>query len=326
MAFSESSTKPPATGSKPGWRAVLSIVLLAVLLAAAAWYVIGHREEVLALRHIQFQWLLITGGAFAFNMILRSVFALQVLKYLDVKLSFWESFGLSSAGMMMNLLLPVRPGAGFRAVYLRQRHDLSYPLFVGSLAALNLFFMVVSSAIGIVALVIIASHGAPASRTLTVTLTAILVLGLLAVVFPGKAAAIPHSGFLHQCLDGWRRICRSRSLLITAAVTLGGCTLFAVIGIYSAFLAFDVRMDTPGAVLITASQQLGGLVSLTPGAVGIQELLGVYFASSLSITVTETVVVLAAVRVVKVITAVIIGMPGFVILTRKLKRQVPSTH
>ena len=156
MAFSESSTKPPATGSKPGWRAVLSIVLLAVLLAAAAWYVIGHREEVLALRHIQFQWLLITGGAFAFNMILRSVFALQVLKYLDVKLSFWESFGLSSAGMMMNLLLPVRPGAGFRAVYLRQRHDLSYPLFVGSLAALNLFFMVVSSAIGIVALVIIA--------------------------------------------------------------------------------------------------------------------------------------------------------------------------
>jgi uncharacterized membrane protein YbhN (UPF0104 family) len=85
-------------------------------------------------------------------------------------------------------------------------------------------------------------------------------------------------------------------------------------------------MDTPGVVLITASQQLGGLVSLTPGAVGIQELLGVYFASSLSITVTETVVVLAAVRVVKVLTAVIIGMPGFVILTRKLKRQVPSTH
>ena len=50
MAFRESSTKPPATGSKSGWRAVLSVVLLAVLLAAAVWYVIGHREEVLALR------------------------------------------------------------------------------------------------------------------------------------------------------------------------------------------------------------------------------------------------------------------------------------
>jgi uncharacterized membrane protein YbhN (UPF0104 family) len=149
VAFRESSTKPPATGSKSGWRAVLSVVLLAVLLAAAVWYVIGHREEVLALRHIQFQWLLITGVAFAFNTVLRSVFALQVLKYLDVKLSFWESFGLWSAGMMMNLLLPVRSGAGFRAVYLRHRHDSSYPLFVGSLAALNLFFMVMSSAIGL---------------------------------------------------------------------------------------------------------------------------------------------------------------------------------
>jgi len=326
VAFCESSTKPPATGSKSGWRAVLSIVLLAVFLAAAVWYVIGHREEVLALRHIQFQWLLITGVAFAFNMVLRSVFALQVLKYLDVKLGFWESFGLWSAGMMMNLLLPVRAGAGFRAVYLRHRHDLSYPLLVGSLAAINMFFMVASTAMGLVALAIIAARGAPASRTLTVTLTVLLVMGLFAVLFPGKAAAIPHSGFLHQCLDGWRRICRSGSLGITAAITLGGCTLFAVVGIYCAFLAFDVPMDTPGTVLITASQQLGGLVSLTPGAVGIQELLGVYFASSLSITVTETVVVLAAVRVVKVLTAVIIGMPGFVILTRQLKQQVPSTH
>ena len=66
-----------------------------------------------------------------------------------IDLHFFEYFSISIITSIGNIFLPMKGGAGFRAVYLKSRYDFDYSYFLSSLAANYLVVFGVSSAVAL---------------------------------------------------------------------------------------------------------------------------------------------------------------------------------
>jgi len=100
-----------------------------------------------------------------------------------------------------------------------------------------------------------------------------------------------------------------------ATLTVFACSLLGAVGFYCGFRAFALPIDAPGALLMMSSAQVGGLLSFTPGAVGFQELVGLYFATVLATSTAETFVVLGTLRLIRVLVAILVGLPSLFVLS-----------
>ncbi len=77
------------------------------------------------------------------------------------------------------------------------------------------------------------------------------------------------------------------------------------------------EIATTEAMLLSASQIVSGLITLTPGAAGFQELVGLYVGASFSATTVQLFAVLIWVRLVRVLTSLLVAAPCAIALRRK---------
>ena len=293
-------------------RNILSIVLLLCLFIVGYRYFASHWDETKDLQLIRPSLFLVVAICFAISIMLRGFFTLAVLRAVDVRLSFFESFSLSMVGTMVNNLLPARGGAGVRGLYLKRAHQLPVAYFASTMAAYFLFDTLVGPLLGLLALLLLAISGETPRMDLIVVLTAlaftsafiIFLLPSISHSYKGKIAE-----FSLRILEGWKRMRASKSILLVAVLTSLGAPLSAVVGFYSGFHAFGVEISWIGALLLTSSYVIGGWVTLTPGGVGFQEALGIYFGMVLQIDQVELLSILLCIRLVRVATSVLVGLP-----------------
>ena len=105
-------------------RWAISLVLLLTFVGLALWYADGHRAEFAELRLASWGWVLVIAACFFSNLALRGFFNRYLLTVFSVRLGILECVALTVVTSVANLLLPMRGGAGFRAVYLRRLHQL----------------------------------------------------------------------------------------------------------------------------------------------------------------------------------------------------------
>ncbi len=106
--------------------------------------------------------------------------------------------------------------------------------------------------------------------------------------------------------------------MAAAFATVLGSSISGAIGCYFAFEGFRLALPFAGALVIMSSQTIGASVGITPGGLGFQEVLGLYFASRLTVTTAQTLMVLASMRVVKTGVAILFGVPSTMALSRNL--------
>ena len=97
------------------WRKTISIFLVIVFIVLGYEYIKKYWSEFSTLNVKNYWQLVAVGLLFLVNMALRGLFFRVVLKSFAIQLGFLESFHLSATTTMINFLLPVRAGAGFRA-------------------------------------------------------------------------------------------------------------------------------------------------------------------------------------------------------------------
>jgi uncharacterized membrane protein YbhN (UPF0104 family) len=299
------------------WFLVLSFAIL------AGWYVTRNFEDFGKLRLASKTALLAIGGLFAMSLFLQGLFSLFVLRAFSVRLSLAECFSLSAATSMSNFLLPMRGGAGIRAVYLKKFHQLSYTMFLSTMATFYLLFVLVNTGLGLIGMLwICLTSGAFEWELLAITSGLFLLSAWAIFLAPslpkGKG---PFWGKVLAVGCGWDQIRKSRTLLSVTIliVTLNSICMMA--SYYFGFLAFSIPQRLPECLLIMSSQVVGGLVTLTPGAVGFQEVIGVYYARIIPASTTETLSVLATARIVRILTAIALGLPALLFLSRHQARR-----
>ena len=312
------------TFDRPGrgrLRAIASVTLIILFLAAALWYLWAHRDEIAELDDLRWPELAVVALLLVVNIGLRGFFTLQVLRPLDVHLRPREALCLAAVATMMNLLLPVGSGAAYRAFYLARVHQLTVSRFAATLAVFYLFMLFAATGLGLLATGWIFSTSIPVRPSVVAILLVLFASSALSIYAACRSAPwrryLP--GRLADVADGWQQISRSRRLTSTAILVVLVSSLTTAASFFFAFRAFGVPIDAPGGLLLMASQRVGDMINLTPGAVGFQELVGLYFGTMLQAKSAPLLVVLGAMRIVRILVAICLGLPSLMVLSRRTR-------
>lgn len=193
--------------------------------------------------------------------------------FFGVKLNSTEWYGLPAVTTMGNYLTPASGGLMARALYLKQRYGLSYPRFLSLLSSGYLVNFLVISAAGF--FIVIGGHRhdtqvLPLAFFFLAVCAVILYLLHRPVPLPDGEGRIRR--ILRDVVGSWP-LMKSNPVLLGKLIVL---TLFNILlGGSSLWLAFDaLGYPIPGldAILVTLLQAFSLLIMITPGNLGVQEI------------------------------------------------------
>ena len=304
-------------------RTVVMTLFSILMIGLVFWFVKSYWQNIREMRLVNANLVWVLIGLIVARMTLRGTFHWQVMRSLKVDIPFGEALALNFAGTMMNQVLPLPIGPGFRATYLKNKYDFPFSLFASTLAALFIYWLLVSATLGLLSA--IWYHASQGTYD-------IVIYGLLMAVILGCLTMfiIPRfietetaaNGWLAprigKILEGWRTIVSSKKLIVGASIVVVLSTIVSAAAMYAGFRIFGIDIELPGALVLMASQRIGSLIKLTPGAIGYQEMVGVYFTTILAPTAAQAAVVFVLVRIANTAIGLVVGLPALWLLSTQL--------
>ena len=294
----------------------LKTALTVAFIAAGIWFIEGRLNEfkTIALPTIPAVFA-VTFGVVA-SIFFRSLYNYVTGRHLGAQLSLPESFMLSAVVTAGNVILPASPGATMRAVYMKRVHAFPYSYFASSMALYVVITTLLMSLLCVVLLLLIQSKLNYFRFDLLLALPIIAIIAFLSLLWRQRAATAEQNSnsiwllLRNSYLDliKSRKLVLASALIVTSNVIIASVVWFIVLGDYAS------NISPLEASLFAASQVASGLINLTPGAAGFQEIVGVYVGQSFAITTVQLFAVLIWVRLVRVLTSVALGIPCAVAL------------
>jgi uncharacterized membrane protein YbhN (UPF0104 family) len=319
----ESGALPEARPSRSRVVVVGLVQLVCVALVARALW--SNRDELSSMPHI-------AAGPFVMLFALNVVGHLQrtleftyMLRRLGVREPFGEGFLLTGAGYLLNHL-PLNAGFIMRAVVLRRDHALPYSSYV-SLTMVN---AVVNVGVGALVSALVLGLGGSASTSksaviaglLAMVLASLLTLYLPALPFPRTANWFGQQ--LQKLAQGVRMIRGSGSAIAVLA-------LLALTKMFALTLRFAICWHVLGqpislraALLVAVAHNLLAIVNVTPGNLGLRELVISVLSGELGSSRTIGLAAASVERAVSLLYAVLVGLPGVHSLRNRGRAAQPS--
>lgn len=296
-----------------------SIIVLVLVIAAIAWYLISQRQLLLALTQVSLLAITyLVGGQFLFlgtNGLFLREFAIKF----GVRLTPKEWFGLSVVTTMGNYITPFSGGMIARAAYLKQRHGLAYAQFVTLLASSYLINFGVIGVVGALILLTL-EEAIQFYWQVLVFFVAVAILMLALILFP--TVRLPWKNRIARSvsvsLEGWMEV-KSDQVLIAklVAYTLVNILLSG----FSFWIAYDAlgsRISFRSALLLGLLTSFSLLIRITPGNLGIQEAVVSLSSGLLGIGTGPGLLVALLVRAATLVLAFTLGPIFSFLLTSKL--------
>ena len=254
-------------------RNYFSIFVLIAVVAAILFYLSTQPQLLAALRQIS--WLLL-----AVIIVFRLLFLITSGLYLrafaekfNINLIFTEWFGLSIVTTMGNFITPFAGGMVARAAYLKHQHNFAYASFATLLASNYLVVFWVIGAVGFATLLIFFPfqdiYIILALMFLAMTIAISMLTMLPNVSLPDSHRLLR---ILNTSLEGWNLVKNDRKLLgklglyTTANIALNGLSFWV------AYNALGFNISFSAALLISLIAIFALLLNITPGNLGIQEI------------------------------------------------------
>lgn len=301
----------------------LKAALLFLLQAAAVAYVsvklFDQRAEIG--RVLDFGWGTLVGlvALFAVGHLQRTVEVTYTLRRLGVNEPFGDGFLLTGAGFLLNHL-PLNAGLLMRAAILKRDYALPYASYA-SIAIVNGLMNLAVAALSSL-LVVLFAPPIPGGGYAVVALLAAIVTGsALAVWLP--ASWVPAGGGF--VLGRLRTLTASVALIrgngsgLVWLATLA-LTKVMVVAVRLSLCFAALKADVPaGALLLLASTSVVlQLVNVTPGNLGLRELLLSVIALQLGTTQTLGMAAATLDRVVSLAYVLLVGLPSLSAMKRRV--------
>jgi uncharacterized membrane protein YbhN (UPF0104 family) len=309
-------------------RLAVPMLFLGGFAAWTVYYVRGHADEFQVLRQVASGDMISLYAAFGLILVCNGAFFRLSVAAFDVDLRRAEALALSVVGSFTNLFLPLRAGAGLRALYLSRQHNLGLAEFLAGLGLLYLMHAVVSGGVGLAGLALLASGGAPVHLPVAAFFTAAMFAGLAAMRVEYKGPSTPPSGFpraqLHSLLAGWARARRRARIVGWLWGVAALFTLASLWQVHAAFRAISVDLSLGGILVYTGSKNLTALASLTPAALGIVEAASIYLGGVLGYTTAQALLAQGLIRFVSISSLLALGPIAFLVLRRRVAAAKPN--
>jgi uncharacterized membrane protein YbhN (UPF0104 family) len=300
---------------------VVSIVILVGFLAWVGWYVNGNREAFAPVLDVT--WVDGVNMILAFLLIMTAngLFIAVVSSALGIRLVYREYMSLSLASSFANYFLPLRSGTGMRALYMNHVHGFPIIEFASTLSIMYVMFSVANGLLALIGMGLVAIKGGPANLGLAAFFALVVIAGLV-VMFVDFRIGAEQERFplkqLAQFTRAWRVLRGNRRLsvrlwslmLLTAFATVWQCRV--------AFNAVSVPLPWEGVFVYAAAKNLAALIGLTPGALGIVELVSIYLGRVLGYTTADALSVQGLIRAVAIIVLIATGPFALMYLKRRL--------
>lgn len=225
------------------------------------------------------------------------LFIKYIIEPFNKKISVRESARVSLISSLGNFFASSGAGLGFRAVYLKRRHNLGYGDYMTTLYGNYLLIFIINASLGIISLLLVSSSeglqytGALLFfSTLLVTSLVLCFIRLPDSSSPSKKGRVSKAyRYLKSMITGWNRIVRNKRLLVHLSflVTLQlGLTI--LIG-WLEFSALNISIGLPELLLFSVLGSLSIFISLTPANLGVKEGIYLLTASVIGITTPQIV-------------------------------------
>jgi uncharacterized membrane protein YbhN (UPF0104 family) len=242
-----------------------------------------------------------------------------MLRRLGVREPFGEGFLLTGAGFLLNHL-PFNAGLVMRATVLKRDHALPYTSYLSLVAVNALVSVATASALGLVT-VLMTRPFVPATALPLLGLFGVMLVGALLALWAPRSWVPAWEGYvgrrLRAFVEGSSKVrgnvrelawlaCLSSAKIAVAGVRMWIC--FGALGQDVSFLA---------AGLLASMTIVLSLVNVTPGNLGLRELVLAGLATALGTSYAVGMAAASVDRVVLLAYTVVAGVPGLFTLRRR---------
>lgn len=261
------------------------------------WYFLKNRESFKPIMDIRLGYLLAVALLDVFLLLFNGLFLKFIVEPFNKKLSYHESAYVSVISSIGNFFAPVGGGLGFRAVYLKTKHKLSYANYLSTLSGNYVIVFICTSFFGLLSLLVLSDFGSPRFLPLFMVFLGIL-LGSITTMFlpPISEARLSNIkqdklrkiiSLINQIANGWDIIKRDKRLV--GKLLLVTLLSFATTCLATSLIAMSLSIDisVPGVVLMSALGSLSFIINITPANFGIKETIYAFSATTIGISAPQ---------------------------------------
>jgi len=251
----------------------LKNILALIILAFLVWYLAKHWEQLKMLLKLN-PWQLFVMYCLWFLLSLSSARVVQtLLSALKTRTGFWDMVLLHNATILLNYA-PMKFGTFFRANYLKRHYGLSYAHFATFFLYIMFLMTATAAIIGLAVLVAIYGLSGYDNKVLAFVFAITFVVSLLFLFVP---LPIPSgqgrlSAMLRNFLAGRRRVSKERKTILIAVAYLVVNFFLAALRLAIIYNSMDKDIHPGGYLILGALGFVVLFVALTPGSLGIREL------------------------------------------------------
>lgn len=309
------------------FRRIFSVTLLAAFLAWVLWYVSSNTDAFRPV--IQVTWLdaLVLALAFLAIMIGNGLFIAVVSHAFGIRLAGFEWLSLSFASSFANYFLPFRGGTGIRALYMRQVHGFPITRFLSTLGIMYLMHTVLNGLLALLGMALIARGDGPVNSSLMLFFALVAAAGLAAMLvrfeIRREFQRFPMAQFV-MLVNAWQLVRDDRGLVTKLWLLMIAMTLATIWQCRAAFDALSIPLTWGGVLVYAASKNLATLIGLTPGSMGVVELISIYLGSVLGYSTADALSVQALIRAVAIASLLLLGPLALIYLRRRIGAPSPA--
>lgn len=248
---------------------ILALMILAFLL----WYLAGNWGQLKKLLKLSPGQLILIYILWFFLSLSSARVVQCLLNGLKTKTRFWDMVQLHNATILLNYA-PMKFGTLFRANYLKRHYGLSYAHFATFF--LYIMFLMTSTAaiIGLAVLVAIYGLGGHEKKVLALVfaITIIVSLLFLFVPLPIPAGQGRLSSILRNFLSGRSQVSKQRKTILIAVAYLVVNFFLAALRLWIIYNSMGKDIHFGGYLILGALGFVVLFIALTPGSLGVREL------------------------------------------------------
>lgn len=269
---------------------IVGILIVAFLL----WYLSRHWERLRPLLKLNSIELLLIYIVTLFSCFNAAYVMKRLLKILKINASFWDMLMLQNAGYLLNYL-PMKFGTLFRAAYLKHHYELMYAHFGVFFVYLGLLMALTASFVGLIVLAVVYSFSGYEAEILTAAFLCVFIVSLLFafVPLPLPKGTNKFSANLRNFINGRQEFIRNKGELIICTGFLVLSYVIASVRLGIIYHSMEQDIHPAGYLVLGSLAYVTMFVNITPGALGLREL--VLGSGAIALGVPLEVGILAAV-------------------------------
>lgn len=281
----------------------------------------GQKLNTLDISHINWGLVAVVFGFRVFSYVLAGSSLRIYASHFGIKLDMVEGFGLSVSTSLANIFTPISGGVIARAAYLKARHKFPVTHFTSMLAASYIIVFFITSIVT-QTLVLLYPHRLenafwPLTGVLVLMGLGSIVVMVLPISWPfGQTRRVFR--LIASVLDGWGRL-RSQPSLIFKQMLIVLINQFCQgVELLLALRALGQSATFWQTMMITELTSTASIVRLTPGNIGLTELLAGVFAQIANASSVSVVSAALLIRMVGLLVILMFGPLFSYLLTRRL--------